>query len=139
MRWPWFWYLPGGLLILVACHQLRLAHTADLSPWSGGGFGMFSATDSGANRHLHAFALNPGIRRERRIPAKFEEAEKRLLTLPTDDRLRAFALDLAAHSHPDRGPVEAIELQIWTTRYDADTLEPGGTLLRGFTVRVDGR
>jgi hypothetical protein len=33
--------VPGGVLIVVALHQLFLAQTADLSPWSGGGFGMF--------------------------------------------------------------------------------------------------
>ena len=35
-------WLPAIVLVVVALNQLRLAHTHQLSPWSGGGFGMFS-------------------------------------------------------------------------------------------------
>ncbi len=38
--------LPPLCLIGVALVQLGLASAASLSPWLGGGFGMFSTTDS---------------------------------------------------------------------------------------------
>lgn len=43
------WLVPT-LLIVVALRQIFLAHTADLLPARGGGFGMFSSTDSFSNR-----------------------------------------------------------------------------------------
>src|SRR6185369_10909294 len=88
----WFWYLPSVVLIGVACTQLWLAHAASLTPWSGGGFGMFSTADTRGNRHLHAFAIRLGIRRELAIPASFEDRIRRLLACPTDAALRALAV-----------------------------------------------
>ena len=40
------------LLVLVALNQIRLAHTSWLSPWKGGGFGMFSSTDDPGQRFI---------------------------------------------------------------------------------------
>ncbi len=37
--------LPGALLVLVACSQIYMAHTGELTPSKGGGFGMFAAVD----------------------------------------------------------------------------------------------
>ncbi len=39
-------WLAPGLLISVALVQITLSHTKDLTPWKGGGFGMFASTDS---------------------------------------------------------------------------------------------
>ncbi len=91
VRARWFWYLPSAILMVVACAQLWLVHTADLSPWSGGGFGMFSTTDDGGNRHLHAFAIRPGIRRELHIPSSLRDRMRRVLILPTEANLRGLA------------------------------------------------
>ena len=43
----WWWYLPAAVLIATAGRQIVLARTAHLTPWSGGGFGMFATTDGG--------------------------------------------------------------------------------------------
>ena len=37
--------VPGALLILVACSQIYLTQTRELTPSKGGGFGMFAVTD----------------------------------------------------------------------------------------------
>lgn len=50
--------LPGMILVLVALLQLYLTQTADLSPWKGGGFGMFGAIDAPAMRVIQAEALD---------------------------------------------------------------------------------
>lgn len=130
----WFWYLPTLLLIIVACCQIWLAHTVDLTPWSGGGFGMFSTTDGRGSRHLHAFALRSGIRRELRLPRDLRDQVRRVLTLPTEARLEALADTLAELPTPDDGPLQAIEIQVWRTSYDPETLEPSGSLLRVIEV-----
>src|SRR3989304_10387894 len=36
----------------VAFTQMLVANLGDLSPWRGGGFGMFASTDSPTNRRL---------------------------------------------------------------------------------------
>lgn len=50
--------LPAAILVLVALLQLYLTHTTALSPWKGGGFGMFGAIDAPAMRVIQAEALD---------------------------------------------------------------------------------
>lgn len=50
--------LPAAILILVALLQLYLSQTANLSPWKGGGFGMFGATDAPDMRVIQAEGLD---------------------------------------------------------------------------------
>ncbi len=55
------WALPV-VLIVVALTQISLAHTRDLTPWKGGGFGMFSTVDLLTYRPLKAeFATDRGL------------------------------------------------------------------------------
>jgi hypothetical protein len=69
---PLRWLAPA-LLLSVALNQLWLAFSADLTPWCGGGFGMFSTADGRFSRHLHAYALSPGLRMELEIPIELDE------------------------------------------------------------------
>jgi hypothetical protein len=125
--------LPCALLVAGACHQLVLARTAGLSPWSGGGFGMFSTTDAGATRHLHVFVLRPGLRREIDPSRLAPEALRRTLTLPSERNLRAIARAAAALPAPDHGAVMGVEVQVWHTRYEAETLSPESRILASLT------
>lgn len=50
--------LPAAILVLVALLQIYLTHTANLSPWKGGGFGMFGAIDAPTMRVIQAEALD---------------------------------------------------------------------------------
>jgi hypothetical protein len=130
--------LPALLLVAVAVTQIALAHRAHLSAWSGGGFGMFSTTDSPARRHLHAWAIRPGLRSELEIPEQLEVPVRRALALPTDARLRPVAEALtrieAEEGDPDAAPVESIFLQVFRVEYDADLI-PTGEMLRSFEVQ----
>jgi hypothetical protein len=140
VRPPWahrLRILPSALLILVASQQLLLAHTSGLSAWSGGGFGMFSSTDAGGRRHLHAFVLRPGLRREVRPPPSLAEQVRRSLTLPSDANLRALAAEIADVPTPDYGPPTAVEIQVWHTRFDPEALTPRGRILRAIEVPLD--
>jgi len=133
----WWWHLPVALLIGVACHQILLTRSADLSPWSGGGFGMFSTIDGWGNRHLQAFALRSGIRREVEIPPALREVTRRVRAFPSEANLRALAAALVDVPTPDVGPLEAVEIQVWSTDYDPVTLAPMGSLLRSLQIPVD--
>jgi hypothetical protein len=133
----WLWYLPSLLLLLVVGNQLRLVSTTALSPWWGGGFGMFATTDGWATRHLHVFVIRPGVRRELAIPLSLRKTVERVLTLPSDAQLQALAHQFADEPTPDEGELEAIELQVWATQFDPDTLAPSSTPIRFLTVRPD--
>ncbi len=51
IHWLERWLVPF-ILVTVGLLQIYLAHTVDLSPWKGGGFGMFAAIDSPSMRVL---------------------------------------------------------------------------------------
>ena len=130
----WLGMLPGLLLIGVASHQIVLAHTSGLAPWSGGGFGMFASTDASATRHLHAYVLRPGLRREVRPARRQRDLVRRTLALPSDSNLRLLAAVLAELPSPDYGPATGVEIQVWHTRFDTETLTPTSHILRSIEV-----
>ena len=51
------YWLPSVILIGVATLQIYLAYTANLTPWKGGGFGMFAVIDSPSMRVISVEAL----------------------------------------------------------------------------------
>jgi hypothetical protein len=97
---------------------------------------MFSSTDTRGNRHLHAFALRPGIRRELDIPRSLAADLQHVLVFPTESNLRVFAAALSSVPTPDDGPLQAIELQVWATHFTPDNLQPSSELLRAVTIQM---
>ena len=129
--------LPVVLLFVVGVHQIWLSHASPLSPWLGGGFGMFSATDALSNRHLHAYLVGPEFRREIFAPESLWPIEDKILGLPTKSRLRRFAAELLAVTDLGDHRVETLELHVWTTTFDTKDLQPSGKLLQTLIVEVD--
>ena len=126
--------LPVLSLLVVAVSQLLLARSQALSAWSGGGFGMFSTLDHASRRHLHAFVVRPGLRREVVAPPALAEEVARALTLPTEARLRSLAIALADTPTADHGPPTGVQIQVWNTRFDPATLTPSSHILREFLL-----
>jgi hypothetical protein len=133
----WARWLPSLVLIGVALHQIFLVQHTQLSPWLGGGFGMFSTTDVGSARHLHAFVQRPGIDRLVSLPPRLEDAERRTLALPSESNLRGLALALADEPTPDHGAAEAVRIQVWRTHFDPATLAPESQILRELELTLD--
>ena len=132
------WRAPPLLLLAIAGLQLLLAHATGLSPWSSGGFGMFSTADAGGRRHLHAFVLRPGIEREMRVSRALEDNVSRVLALPSRSFATSLARELAALPVPDHGPATGVRIEIWRTRFDPATLAPSNEILRVHEIAVDG-
>jgi hypothetical protein len=126
--------LPRLLLLAVAALQLGLVQTAGLTPWLGGGFGMFSTTRVDGHRHVHVFQLRPGLEREIAVPPELRDRERRVRALPSRANLEALGRALATAPSPDHGPAIAMRVQVWETRYAASTLVPSGHLLRDVEV-----
>jgi hypothetical protein len=130
--------LPAWLLVLVATAQIVAAKTGPLSPWLGGGFGMFSTTDAPSRRHLHAVALREGLREELELPEELELAVRKAKSFPSERRLRALARELEAHvrefGDPHAAPLEAIAVSVYRTRFDRETLAPSGEPIASLRV-----
>lgn len=88
--------LPAAFLLIVASLQIALAYGAALSPWKGGGFGMFAAVDSPGMRVLTVVGVDAdGV--EHRIATSEGMNSKRTLTLrsyPDTGQLRELAAEL---------------------------------------------
>jgi hypothetical protein len=108
--------LPSALLLVLAGVQIALVAGFQLSPWKGGGFGMFATNDQGAFRTLRAFALRPGGEVPLELPPQLRRLELRTRELPTRAALRRFAAALSAYA-PD---APAIRAECWRTSFDAD-------------------
>jgi hypothetical protein len=130
-------YIPVILLVAVALLQLFLAHASGLAPWSGGGFGMFSTPDAAQSRHMHVYAVSPGIRREVEIPFDLRGIALRTLALPTESNLKRLARKLSKIPTPEGGAVGSIIIQVWKTDYNPVTLMPSGSMVRSLEVELD--
>lgn len=85
-----------GLLVLVACVQMALVRTHDLTPWKGGGFGMFSTLDSPVTRALRVVLLTEEGEAVVALP-NLNVRKERLLNMPDEGVLSG----LAAHAARD--------------------------------------
>jgi hypothetical protein len=132
-------YLPSALLVATALCQIILASTVDLSPWLGGGFGMFSTTDDGVNRHLHVFTTRAGhAEEEREIPQTLTDLAQRTLVLPSPVRLRVFAQALARAYSREGQRFATLRVEVWRTTFDAERLTPRTRQLRAVVLAADG-
>ena len=61
---------------------MTLAKTAGLSPWKGGGFGMFSTTDDAGRRYVRVFVTAVERSEEIAIAPSLEDAARRAAVLP---------------------------------------------------------
>ena len=133
----WRSTLPVALLLTVACLQVALARTAGLSPWKGGGFGMFSTTDDVGRRHVRVFVSAPDRSEEVAIAPSLEDAAVRAAVLPTDAALARLAERVIAREGRYHRPVDTVRIETWRIDYAPDTLAATSRLIRDFNYRVD--
>lgn len=129
--------IPALLLVAVALHQTWRATTGPLSPWHGGGFGMFAAIDAGGSRHLHVFARGGGLRNDVAVPDRLEMQARRLLALPTEHRLRGFAAALLKDPQVAARANDGIEIQVWGVNYRLDDLGPSAHIVTSIRFESD--
>jgi hypothetical protein len=130
--------LPALLLVSVALLQIALAHTAGLSAWKGGGFGMFSTTDRAEGRYLRVFVRAPGRHEELRLAPELRDPATRAAVLPTPARLERFARDVGRHERRAGRPASTVRVEVWRAEFDAETLIGHARQLRGVVLALDG-
>lgn len=114
--------MPALALALVAANQIRLARTTPLSPWKGGGFGMFSTTDAPGSRRLKIVVHAIDGSRAVEVPARLVRLAARAVVLPDATRLERLARALARHERSAGVEVERIELEVRGRRHAPATL-----------------
>jgi hypothetical protein len=88
-------YLSPFLLLTIASIQFYFAHAYELTPWKGGGFGMFSTVDALDTRFLKIFLITPNGAIPADVPANLEQDKTRIRSLPTPSRIAALAEAMA--------------------------------------------
>jgi hypothetical protein len=137
LRVGWRTLLPVALLLVVAAAQMTLARTAGLSPWKGGGFGMFSTTDDGGRRYVRIFVTAPERSEEISIAPSLEDAARRAAVLPRDAQLSTLAQMIVARERRYQRRVEAVRIEHWRVDYAPGTLAATPHRTREFLYRVD--
>jgi hypothetical protein len=132
----WRVWFPALLLTIVAIGQIVLAHTTDLSPWKGGGFGMFATIDGTATRHVRLFVRAPDRSEELAIQPSFERAAAKAELFPSYQSLKRLADAVAARERRYRRAAAEIRVQVWRSTFDAESLRATERLVREETIRV---
>ncbi len=128
-------YLPTLLLVAIAVNQLILANFFSLSPWLGGGYGMFSTADVGSNRHIHIYAKSEGIIKELIYPKELSDLALRTKSFPTDRNLNKFTRTIAQIE--DDSALKSIEIQVWKSHFKTYSLDPSSKILRSVELKLN--
>lgn len=83
------------ILCIVALNQFVQTRWSDLSPWKGGGFGMFSTVESPASRIVRIHLSHEGVNIPVKIPRRFSRLESALKTNPSAENVSRLANALA--------------------------------------------
>ena len=129
--------LPTVVLTVLAINQIRLTQSDALTPWKGGGFGMFASNDSRGNRFVRMFVSAPDRNEELALPPSLEDLAIRAAALPSERRLALFAEGIAAREARYERPVSVVRVQVWRTTFAPDALRPEDLLVRELEWHVD--
>jgi hypothetical protein len=108
------------LLVLVAVRQIALSQKYSLSPWKGGGFGMFSSLDRAETRLVRCDLVNDSSRTP--IPLPRTEPIERLVSdaqsVPTADHLVSLIREIARDVPvPTTGGKPEVHVEVRKLRY----------------------
>jgi hypothetical protein len=109
-----------GLLFVLALAQLAAFAAFGLSPWKGGGFGMFATVDHGAFRRVLVFERGASGERRVALPQELERLQRHVREVPRAANLRRLGAALRQRA-PGLGP---LRIEVWRTEFAADGLVP---------------
>jgi hypothetical protein len=128
-----FGWLPCILLLAGTINHFFLVRTGNLSPWLGGGFGMFASTDVAPSRLLFVTLVNESGE-EYAVPlsGKLKKLKRRARGMPGKRQLEVLAREtweqLERNPIDKSGiPMDSLRIEVWKTRYRAGSLQPQQT------------
>jgi hypothetical protein len=120
-----FSYSPIIIFAVIAAHHFYWVHHAHLSPWLGGGYGMFSTTDYGPSRYIRVYALQDKIIQEEiEIPERLSMLARKTRGLPDNKNIRSLALAIENYLDDNQYGYSVIRIEVWSSQYDTETLRP---------------
>jgi len=125
--------VPTMLLLAVASTQMMLARTALLSPWKGGGFGMFASVDGLPFRWVRLYVTAPERSEELAVPASLEDQAHRVVTWPHSAGVQGLARAVMARERRYGRPIGTVRIEIWRADISR-SLDVSETLIRQMTV-----
>lgn len=137
---------PVLLLTVVASFQQLLAHSRNLSPWKGGGFGMFSTVDSPSARFVRVYLTVAHQELAVAVPPHLGQVARELRTLPTRSRIEHFTVELIRSAWKvaylrapaaGAGSSEGLEIPIYAGMDTAQPSPPGLSSVFPERVRVE--
>lgn len=126
--------LPAALLALVACTQIALTFLTPLSPWKGGGFGMFASLDSLQFREVRVYVEGPDRSEELALPDSLLLPANRVAVLPTARAMDRLASHVFAREARRGTPADRVRVEIWKTTFSS-TLESTSLKIAARTVQ----
>lgn len=134
-------FVPSALLCLVAIFQLYQSRAEGLTPWNGGGFGMFSTNDDGLARSLRIRTSGPRGQRDVSIPPapvppSLSKAATLAVAIPSMAHLRELGLGIAHVQAAEGFPVSRVHVAVQRLDYDPQSLAPRLEVVRELTLRV---
>jgi len=127
---------PTALLLAIALAQMVLARTTDLSPWKGGGFGMFASVDGLPFRWARVYVFAADRAEEIAIPPSLEDQVHRTVTWPRPRAVECLARAVIARERRRQQPVDSVRVEVWRAEV-SPSLDVVETLLRQTTLTVD--
>ena len=128
--------LPALLLVALAATQMTLARTALLSPWKGGGFGMFASVDGLPFRWVRLYVSAPERSEEIAVPPSLADQVDRVATWPRPGALEALARAVVARERRLERPVDTVRVEVW--RADVSpTLAVADAMIAQMTFSAD--
>ncbi len=124
------------MLSIVAIAEVRLTRTEMLSPWKGGGFGMFSTTDDGVTRRMGVRVSGPDGERDIALPAPLSRQAYEAVVFPSRTRLRSLGRRIAGFEAARGHSVSAVRIAVWRMAYDRETLEARPVVVRDVLVPI---
>ena len=133
----WAPALPAAVLLVVAGGQMTVGRAWGLSPWKGGGFGMFSTLDARPFRYVRVYLTAPERSEELAIPASLEDAAAAAEILPTDAQLERLALRIVERERSRDRAVAQVRIEVWRAEFARTSLAPSTRLLRDYVLVAD--
>jgi hypothetical protein len=111
----WRVLLPAAVLFTIALLQIGLAKMAYLSPWKGGGFGMFSSIEI---RTTRIFVLSESGDEELNIAPSQEILAARARQFPSDSNLLELAVAVAAREKTYGRNPHTVRIEVWRSEFN---------------------
>jgi hypothetical protein len=111
--------------VALALAQIAGFYAYGLSPWKGGGFGMFATNDHGGFRSVRVIELLPSGERRVALPP----AQERLVRHAREAPHAANLLRLAGAVRDGVPQLGALRIEVWRTEFAAGDLTPRRVLV----------